>query len=98
MLTIKNTDTTCAEGCGQEVNKGRKFKQGHDATLRSILYKASRAGEQVSVNGKTQSADAAIAHFGFPAPAQRVRAKKDPAKAEAAAKKSPAKAKAVKAS
>lgn len=85
MLTIKNSETTCLEGCGEEVNKGRKFKQGHDARLRSVLYKAQRAGEDVSVNGKKMTADAAIALFDFPAPAVK-KAKPKKEKAEAAAK------------
>lgn len=76
MLTIKNSETTCLEGCGEEVNKGRKFKQGHDARLRSVLYKAQRAGEDVSVNGKKMSADAAIELFEFPAPAPKKPRKK----------------------
>lgn len=85
MVTIKNSETTCLEGCGEDVAKGRKFKQGHDARLRSVLYKAKRAGEDVSINGKKMTADAAIKHFGFPEPAEKkARPKKE--KAEAAAK------------
>lgn len=97
MLTIKNSETTCLEGCGQEVNKGRKFKQGHDARLRSVLYKAFRADEQVSVNGKTMTAAAAIKHFDFPEPAPK-RARKSTAKAEDDGAKSTAKKSTAKAS
>lgn len=43
VLTVE--DGTCGDGCGQTVNKGRSFKQGHDAKLRSILVKALKAGE-----------------------------------------------------
>jgi hypothetical protein len=87
-VVIKFTETTCNEGCGEEVNKGRRFKQGHDARLRSVLYKAQRAGDQVNVNGKKMSADEAIAQFEFPPPAEKKpRAKKEKAEGEEATAK-----------
>lgn len=92
MLTIKFDETTCREGCGQTVSKGKSFKQGHDARLRSNLYKASRADEQVTVNGKKLTASAAIKQFGFPEPAVRKpRVRKPKAESKAPAKKATAK-------
>lgn len=44
-LVIEVEEGTCGDGCGQEVNKGRSFKQGHDARLHSMLAKALKAGE-----------------------------------------------------
>jgi hypothetical protein len=66
--TIKVPEGTCADGCGQEVSKGRRFRQGHDARLRGILGKAYKAGETVSYNGKSSTAEAALKQHGFPIP------------------------------
>jgi hypothetical protein len=32
----------CECGCGEIVNPGKRFKQGHDAKLKSILLKAAK--------------------------------------------------------
>ena len=95
-VTIKAPEGTCGCGCGAETAKGRSYKQGHDARLRSILGKAYKAGDDVSYNGKVTSAEVALKAHGFPIPpaakprAKRTASKKTAAK-KTAAKKSSAK-------
>lgn len=43
-VRITVAEGTCGDGCGAELNKGRSFKQGHDAKLHSVLAKALRDG------------------------------------------------------
>lgn len=71
-IVIAAKDGTCGDGCGQETNKGRRFKQGHDARLRSILVKAFHTGTPVAVNGTTHSAEALLKEHGFPIPSAKV--------------------------
>jgi len=67
-VSIKVAEGTCGDGCGAEVSKGRRFRQGHDARLRGILGKAYKAGDTVNFNGKTSTAEAALKEHGFPIP------------------------------
>jgi hypothetical protein len=90
-VTIKAPEGTCGCGCGAETAKGRSYKQGHDARLRSILGKAYKAGDDVSYNGKVTSAEVALKAHGFPIPpAAKPRAKRTASK-KTAAKKTAAK-------
>lgn len=84
-LTIRFAEGQCEEGCGEETAKGRRFKQGHDARLRSKLYGAARSDSPVVVNGNKTTAAAAIEAHGWPQPAERKprKAKATEAKAEA---------------
>jgi hypothetical protein len=87
-LTIKVAEGTCADGCGAEVTKGRRFRQGHDASLRGALGRAYKAGIDVVYNGKRSSAEAALKEHGFPIPpATKTKAKTTKAKAKTTAKR-----------
>lgn len=44
-VRIMVAEGTCGDGCGGELNKGRSFKQGHDAKLHSVLAAALREGK-----------------------------------------------------
>lgn len=48
-VEIVVAEGTCGDGCGEPVAKGRSFKQGHDAKLRSILGRAHKAGQPVAI-------------------------------------------------
>ena len=93
-LAIKFGEGQCQEGCGGEVAKGRRFLQGHDARLKGQLYAAIRAGETVTVNGKSTDPAAVVKSQGWPAPVakapRKARAKKSTAKAKPAAKRTTA--------
>jgi hypothetical protein len=61
--------TTCTCGCGMTVNKGRKFRQGHDAKLKGALIEAHLAGVEVTIDygGSAVTTDAlsAAAAYGW---------------------------------
>lgn len=63
---------TCGDGCGQEVAKGRSFKQGHDAKLKGILGRAHKAGQSVAIVSDgartSSSAEALLVSRGWPIP------------------------------
>ena len=42
--TLKAEILDCECGCGAVVKPGKRFKQGHDAKLKSILLKAIASG------------------------------------------------------
>lgn len=88
-IAIKYNDGQCQEGCGKQTAKGRRFVQGHDARLKSVLYTAVREDKSVTVNGKTAKASDVIASYGWPQPAERKPRKRTSAKS--GAKKSTAK-------
>ena len=90
-VEITVPEGTCQDGCGQAVNKGRRFRQGHDARLRGILGRAYRGGEEVAfvMNGtrKASSAEAALKQHGFPIPPARKASTRKPAAKKATAKR-----------
>lgn len=89
VVQIEVAEGTCGDGCGAPV-KG-KYKQGHDARLRSVLGQAHRAGLKVSVNGKTQTAEAILRSHGMPIPVAKPKAEPKPKPAaKSTAKKSTA--------
>ncbi len=47
---------TCGCGCGQPVAAKRKFRQGHDAKLKSALIRAALDGSTVEADGRTTDA------------------------------------------
>jgi hypothetical protein len=72
MLQIVFAENTCQEGCGEPVGKGRRFKQGHDARLKSVLYKAIRDEETaLEYNGERTAPAALITKLGWPQPAPK---------------------------
>ena len=52
----------CYCGCGNEVTKGRKFKQGHDATFHSRVKKVAR-GAMKAKEATTGMHDRALKEF-----------------------------------
>jgi hypothetical protein len=66
-------DGRCGDGCGAETAKGRSYKQGHDAKLKSILGRAHKAGQSVAIvsNGTrtTSTAEVLLLARGWPVPA-----------------------------
>lgn len=96
-ISISYTDATCQDGCGAETAKGRRFKQGHDARLKSQLFKAIRSGDgALKVNGKATTAEAVLKANGWPQPAPKKAKPKRPASKTAkrtAAKRTTRKAK-----
>jgi hypothetical protein len=71
-LVIKTGDGLCGCGCGAELAKGRRYRQGHDAKLRGKLAAAARAGQEVAVgtNGSRVTKPAAdwLREHGWPVP------------------------------
>jgi hypothetical protein len=93
-IAIKYNDGQCQEGCGKQTAKGRRFVQGHDARLRSVLYGAVREDKSLTVNGKSVKPSDHITSYGWPQPAERKPRKR--AAAKSTAKKSTAKKSAAK--
>lgn len=90
VVVLDVPEGTCGDGCGQPV-KG-KYKQGHDARLRSVLGQAHRAGLKVKVNGKVSTAAALLESHGMPVPVVKPKAEPKPkAEAKPAAKRTTAK-------
>lgn len=48
-LILRVNEGQCFCGCGESVNKGKKFRMGHDARLKGKLIRAGRAGAEVTV-------------------------------------------------
>ena len=71
-IEIVVPDGTCGDGCGEPVAKGRRFRQGHDAKLKSVLLRAHRAGDPIRVvaDGQrtTSTAKALLEERGWPSP------------------------------
>jgi hypothetical protein len=88
VLTVR--EGQCACGCGADVAKGRKYRQGHDARLRGMLGRAFLAGVPVTLNGKRGTAAAQLKAHGFPEPPKpKAKAAKPKAKPKAKAKSKP---------
>lgn len=66
-LTLTITPGKCNCGCGATTNKGRSFRQGHDATLKSLLIAVGVRGGAVSGDGGAKYTDAVsfANHYGF---------------------------------
>ena len=92
-IAIKFAEGQCQEGCGKQTAKGRRFVQGHDARLKSVLYDAVRSDKSLTVNGKAVKPSEHISSYGWPQPAERKPRKRAAAKstAKSGAKKSSAK-------
>lgn len=87
-IAIKFGDGQCQEGCGKQTAKGRRFVQGHDARLKSVLYTAVREDKSLTVNGKNVKPSDHIDSYGWGQPAERKPRKRT---AKSGAKKSTAK-------
>lgn len=82
VLTVREGQCLC--GCGADVAKGRRFRQGHDARLRGMLGRAHTAGVPVTVNGKRHTAASQLKAHNFPMPpAPKPKAAKPKATAKA---------------
>lgn len=83
-LVIDVAEGQCLCGCGADISKGRRFRQGHDARLRGMLGRAFTAKVPVTVNGKRSTAASQLKAHSFPEPpAPKAKAEK---KAEPKAK------------
>jgi hypothetical protein len=92
-VVIEIPEGTCGDGCGQEVAKGRRYRQGHDAKLRGKLANAARQGQQVAIvrNGTRTTKAAAdwLTGHGWPVPPPKeAKHKTQPKKKQARAKAS----------
>lgn len=90
VLTIVAGDGLCGCGCGEATKGKSKYRQGHDARLRSLLYEAHRDGKSVVIEkegeaSKTVTAMSQIKKHGFPEPAAKKAPKPKAEKTEDAA-------------
>lgn len=94
-VVITFAEGTCQDGCGAELNKGRSFKQGHDAKLHSVLAAALKAGSTtVQFNdAPVITIEAEYANHGWTIPVPKPKAEKT-AKTTKAVKDEPTEAQA----